>query len=518
MTTAVREPIDLRLAAGAAVGWVLLALCLGRPPGIVAGVAVLVLATGAARCWRLATASVVHRWWPSPGSVARWSSPRSRVDWCTRVPGRSCGWRRPRRGLAVADGRRRSSPVGGEGGGRAGPDRPRHERPERHRGRRQDGCAAATSWSSPSRPAGRTSCRASGSASTVSWSTRSTTRPARRCSRSIGRNWSAGHPGGSGWPGRVRDSLRAASAGLPDGPRGLLPGLVDGDTTGLESRPRGAVPGRRVDPPGRRFRHELLDPPGCGAPDVAPVRGPAGRSVPRCRRGRAGGVRRRGPPVAQRAARRGDGRHRPRGPGQRTTASGDARTVGGRHRACSSGIRCSLLTTGSRCRSWPRPHCFVIAPGWAQMPCGAAAFRRSWRRRSLWLPRRTWSPCPSSSPISGRVSLVAVPANVLAEPVVAVGTVARLLRRASGAVVVSARAQVLAQVAGWPCRWLVRDARLLRRARRRERAVALGNTRRAGARRPARRGGRPGPARRAASADGGRPRRRRWSSRCRCAR
>ena len=46
MTTAVREPIDLRLAAGTAVGWVLLALCVGRSACTVAGVTVLVMATG----------------------------------------------------------------------------------------------------------------------------------------------------------------------------------------------------------------------------------------------------------------------------------------------------------------------------------------------------------------------------------------------------------------------------------------------------------------------------------------
>ena len=46
MTTAVREPIDLRLAAGTAVGWVLLALCVGRSACTVTGVTVIVFGTG----------------------------------------------------------------------------------------------------------------------------------------------------------------------------------------------------------------------------------------------------------------------------------------------------------------------------------------------------------------------------------------------------------------------------------------------------------------------------------------
>jgi len=59
--------------------------------------------------------------------------------------------------------------------------------------------------------------------------------------------------------------------------------------------------------------------------------------------------------------------------------------------------------------------------------------------------------------ISGRVSLVAIPANVLAEPVVAVATVLGF-----AAAVISplwlAPAALLAGLAGWPCRWLVWDA------------------------------------------------------------
>jgi competence protein ComEC len=61
---------------------------------------------------------------------------------------------------------------------------------------------------------------------------------------------------------------------------------------------------------------------------------------------------------------------------------------------------------------------------------------------------------PVIAALSGRVSLVAVPANVLAEPVVAPATVLGF-----GAAVVgpasSDAARLLAWLAGWPCRWLV---------------------------------------------------------------
>ena len=56
--------------------------------------------------------------------------------------------------------------------------------------------------------------------------------------------------------------------------------------------------------------------------------------------------------------------------------------------------------------------------------------------------------------ISGQLSVVAILANVLAEPVVAVTTVVGLLA-ALCSVIWLAPAVVLAQLAGWPCRWLV---------------------------------------------------------------
>ena len=53
-------------------------------------------------------------------------------------------------------------------------------------------------------------------------------------SRGRRRTWSRLRLGGSGSRARIRSSLRVASTPLPDQERGLLPGLIDGDTTGLD--------------------------------------------------------------------------------------------------------------------------------------------------------------------------------------------------------------------------------------------------------------------------------------------
>jgi competence protein ComEC len=56
--------------------------------------------------------------------------------------------------------------------------------------------------------------------------------------------------------------------------------------------------------------------------------------------------------------------------------------------------------------------------------------------------------------ISGQFSLVAIPANMLAEPVVAAATVLGVLA-AVASVICMPIAVLFAQLAGWPCRWLV---------------------------------------------------------------
>jgi competence protein ComEC len=64
---------------------------------------------------------------------------------------------------------------------------------------------------------------------------------------------------------------------------------------------------------------------------------------------------------------------------------------------------------------------------------------------------------PVVAALSGRVSLVAIPANVLAEPVVVVITVLGFAAALVAPVWLGA-GEVLAWLAGWPCRWLVFDA------------------------------------------------------------
>ena len=61
---------------------------------------------------------------------------------------------------------------------------------------------------------------------------------------------------------------------------------------------------------------------------------------------------------------------------------------------------------------------------------------------------------PLIAAISGRISLVAIPANVLAEPVVAVATVLGVLAALLSVIWLPA-AVLFADLAGWPCRWLV---------------------------------------------------------------
>ncbi|MGI8664529.1 MAG: ComEC/Rec2 family competence protein, partial [Jatrophihabitans sp.] len=61
---------------------------------------------------------------------------------------------------------------------------------------------------------------------------------------------------------------------------------------------------------------------------------------------------------------------------------------------------------------------------------------------------------PLVAGLSGRISLVAIPANVLAEPVVAAATVLGALAAVCSVLWMPA-AVLFAQLAGWPCRWLV---------------------------------------------------------------
>ena len=112
--------------------------------------------------------------------------------------------------------------------------------------------------------------------------------------------------------------------------------------------------------------------------------------------------------------------------------------------AATASFAMSVLATGSL---------LLVAPGWAQalqrrhVPPGVAESVAVAAAAHL-------VTAPVIAGISGQVSIVAVPANVLAEPVVAVTTVLGFGAAVVAPVVLPA-GQALAWLAGWPCRWLV---------------------------------------------------------------
>jgi competence protein ComEC len=254
--------------------------------------------------------------------------------------------------------------------------------------------------------------------------------------------------------GTVRDSLRVASSGLPALPRGLLPGLIDGDTSGL-------------DPVlAERFRI-------AGLTHLVAVSGTncaiiVGAALLALRRFGAGPVTcaavglavlvafvvvaRPSPSVLRAAlmaaialAALASGRQRDGVPMLSAAVLG--LLVWRPQLAVDAGFAMSVLATGAL---------LLIAPAWA------AALRR--RRVPPVIAESAAVAAaahvvtaPVVAAISGRVSIVAISANMLAEPVVAVTTVLGF-----GAALIApvwmGMGVVLAQLAGWPCRWLVWDA------------------------------------------------------------
>jgi len=254
--------------------------------------------------------------------------------------------------------------------------------------------------------------------------------------------------------GTVRASLRVASSGLPALPRGLLPGLIDGDTSGL-------------DPVlAERFRI-------AGLTHLVAVSGTncaivVGAALLALRRFGAGPVTcaavglavlvafvvvaRPSPSVLRAAlmaaialAALASGRQRDGVPMLSAAVLG--LLVWRPQLAVDAGFAMSVLATGAL---------LLIAPAWA------AALRR--RRVPPVIAESVAVAAaahvvtaPVVAAISGRVSIVAIPANMLAEPVVAVTTVLGF-----GAALIApvwiGLGVALAQLAGWPCRWLVWDA------------------------------------------------------------
>lgn len=251
--------------------------------------------------------------------------------------------------------------------------------------------------------------------------------------------------------GTVRVGLRDAAAVLPTEARGLLPGLVDGDTNGLDPVLT------------ERFRV-------AGLTHLVAVSGTncsivIGIALMVLRRTgarpwvcAAGGalvlvvfvvVARPSPSVLRAAAMAGIaltslavGRPRQAVPALAATVLG--LLLWQPTLAIDAGFAMSALATGAL---------LLIAPGWAarlrrwHVPPGLAEAVAVAAAAHL-------VTAPVIAAIAGRVSLVAVPANVLAEPAVVPATVLGFAA-AMVAPIWLGGAQALAWLAGWPCRWLV---------------------------------------------------------------
>src|SRR6185437_9206344 len=251
--------------------------------------------------------------------------------------------------------------------------------------------------------------------------------------------------------GVVRADLRRAASGLPDEVRGLLPGLIDGDTSNLD--------------PVLSERFKLA-----GLTHLVAVSGTncsilVGAVLLVLRRLR---VRRavcalagvlvvlafvvvaRPSPSVLRAAVMGcitlgalaSGRPRQALPALAAAVLG--LLVWDPSLAGDAGFTMSVLATVA---------ILVIAPGWASalrdrhVPVGLAELIAVAAAAHI-------VTAPIIAAISGRVSLVAIPANVLAEPVVACATVLGFLAALVAPLSIGLGASI-AWLAGWPTRWLV---------------------------------------------------------------
>jgi competence protein ComEC len=251
--------------------------------------------------------------------------------------------------------------------------------------------------------------------------------------------------------GRLRSGLQRAAAGLPMLPRGLLPGLVDGDTS-------------QLDPVlANRFRVAgLTHLVAVSGTNLSLLVGAVALLLRRCRASPRTialvsfvvlvgfVVLARPSPSVLRAAvmatialiALATGRQRAALPVLAASAFGLLLWQPGL--AVNLGFALSVTATAAL---------LLIAPGWVQalrrrgVPAGLAEALAVAAAAHL-------VTVPLVAGISGQISLVAIPANVLAEPVVAATTVLGVLA-ALCSVLWLPLAALFAQLAGWPCRWLV---------------------------------------------------------------
>jgi competence protein ComEC len=250
---------------------------------------------------------------------------------------------------------------------------------------------------------------------------------------------------------RLRAGLRRAAQRLPDGPRGLLPGLVVGDVSRLD-------PSLEADFRTTGLTH-LVAVSGANCAIVAGavlVLLRAVRIGPRTSAVAAGlallgfVVLARPSPSVLRAAAMGGlalvalatGRTRAGLPALAATVLG--LVLVSPDLARSAGFAMSVVATGAL---------LLVAPVWS-----AALVARGvppLAAQALAVPAAAHlATAPLIAAVSGRVSLVAIPANLLAAPAVAPATVLGVLA-AVAAPLSGAVAGALAWLAGWPVRWIV---------------------------------------------------------------
>jgi competence protein ComEC len=251
--------------------------------------------------------------------------------------------------------------------------------------------------------------------------------------------------------GVVRTSLRTASSGLPAPERGLLPGLVDGDTSGLDpvlaERFRIAGLTHLVAVSGTNcavvvgaalllLRRFGVGPWACGVAGFLVLLAFVVVARP------SPSVLRAAVMAAIALTALATGRERDGVPMLSAAVLG--LVLWRPQLAVDAGFAMSVLATGAL---------LLIAPGWA------AALRR---RRVPPLVAESAAVAAAAHVVTapviaamwGRVSIVAIPANMLAEPVVAIVTVLGFCAAITAPMCLGVGV-VFAQLAGWPCRWLV---------------------------------------------------------------